>query len=172
MDWQPQSPTDTGLVTPLSMFSSFPASSTARLSAAFIIHSFPLPQPLNQEATNLSYPELVFFVDSIICHANLPNCVLFGVLCLLHCLGGMHLAGWSDHELFFIAFIVTSKILCDDSYYNQEWCDEVACGLYALEEINEMEKAFCRCMRWNLAIGQFNLDIFTVVVWTAFNAFI
>jgi len=172
MDWQPQSPTDTGLVTPLSTFSSFPATSIARLSGAFIIRSFPLPQPLNQEAANLPYPELVFFVDSIIRRADLPDCVSFGALRLLHRLGGTRPAGWSDRELFFIAFIVASKILCDDSYYNREWCNEVTCGLYALEEINEMEKAFCHCMRWNLAIGQFDLDIFTAVVWTAFNAFI
>src|SRR5260370_42444117 len=60
MDWQPQSPTDTGLViTPHSMsptFYLFHANTIARLSAAFIIHSFPPPQPLNQEAANPSYP--------------------------------------------------------------------------------------------------------------------
>src|SRR5260370_4703262 len=139
-------------------FYSFHTSMTARLSAAFIILSFPLPQPLNQEAANLLYPELVFFMDSIICCANLPNSISFSTLCLLHHLRGTCLAGWSNCELFFIAFIIASKILCDNSYFNQEWCDEVTCGLFTLKEINEMERAFCHCMRWNLTIGHINLE--------------
>ena len=116
MDWQPLPPADTGLmITPhltSPTFHSFNVTMTARLSAAFIILSFPPPQPLNQEATNLLYPELVFFMDSIICCADLPNSMLFGMLCLLHHLRGMHPAGWSNCELFFITFIITSKILC------------------------------------------------------------
>src|SRR5260370_29804395 len=125
MDWQPQSPTDTGLViTPHSMsptfYYLFHVNMIARLSAAFIIHSFPPPQPLNQEATNLSYPELVFFVDSIIHCTDLPNSISFGVLCLLHHLRGTHLAGWSDCELFFIAFILSLTILCNNSYFIPE----------------------------------------------------
>src|SRR5260370_8038521 len=89
MDWQPQSPTDTGLVitphlTSPTFYYLFHMNMIARLSAAFIIHSFPPPQPLNQEAANLSYPKLVFFVDSIIHFTNLPNILLFGALFLLH----------------------------------------------------------------------------------------
>src|SRR5260370_13520239 len=50
MDWQPWSPTDTGLViTPCStlptFYYSFHMSMIARLSAAFIILSFPPPNP-------------------------------------------------------------------------------------------------------------------------------
>src|SRR6266478_6108707 len=112
MDWQPQSPTDTGLVitphlTSPTFYYLFHVSMIARLSAAFIILSFPPPQPLNQEAANLLYPKLVFFVDSIICCTDLSNSVSFSALCLLHHLGGMCPAGWSNHELFFIAFIIT-----------------------------------------------------------------
>src|SRR5260370_13419990 len=110
MDWQPQSPTDTGLVitshsTLPTFYYLFHVNMIARLSAAFIIHSFPPPQPLNQEAANLLYPALVFFMDSIIFHADLPNSISFSTLCLLHHLRDTCPAGSSDCELFFITFI-------------------------------------------------------------------
>src|SRR5260370_13971409 len=75
MDWQPLPPTDTGLIiTPhptLPTFHSFNMTMTARLSAAFIIQSFPALQPFNRDIANLSYPELVFFMDSVIHHIDL-----------------------------------------------------------------------------------------------------
>ena len=156
--------------TTLPTFHSFNATMTARLSAAFIIQSFPALQPFNQDVANLLYPELVFFMDSIIHHVDLPYSISFSALCLLHRLR-VYLVGWSNHELFFIAFIVALKILCDNSHSNQEW-SEFICGLFTHKEINEMERAFCHYMRWNFAIGHINLHNFTMYVWTEFNTFV
>ncbi|KAF8263567.1 hypothetical protein EI94DRAFT_1875857 [Lactarius quietus] len=43
--------------------------------------------------------------------------------------------GYSGHQLFISAFMLASKIICDDTYSNKSWCI-VGQGLFALREIN------------------------------------
>jgi hypothetical protein len=45
-------------------------------------------------------------------------------------------AKWSSgHRLFILAFMLASKIICDDTYSNKSWCI-VGQGMFTLREIN------------------------------------
>ncbi|KAI0313032.1 hypothetical protein OF83DRAFT_1030463, partial [Amylostereum chailletii] len=60
--------------------------------------------------------------------------------------------GFSGHCLFISAFMLASKIICDDAYLNKSWCI-VSQGIFALREINQMECEMCSYLEW-----QFNID--------------
>ena len=59
--------------------------------------------------------------------------------------------GSSGHRLFISAFMLASKIICDDTYSNKSWCI-VAQGMFALREINQMEREMCSYLEWQLNI--------------------
>ena len=50
--------------------------------------------------------------------------------------------GSSGHRLFISAFMLSSKIICDGTYSNKSWCI-VGQGMFALWEIDQMERAMC-----------------------------
>jgi hypothetical protein len=60
--------------------------------------------------------------------------------------------GSSGHRLFISAFMIASKIICDDTYSNQSW-GIVAQKMFALKEINQMEREMCGYLEWNLNVG-------------------
>jgi hypothetical protein len=45
--------------------------------------------------------------------------------------------------------MIASKIVCDDTYSNQSWC-VVAQKMFALKEMNQMEREMCGYLEWNL----------------------
>ena len=47
--------------------------------------------------------------------------------------------GSSGHRLFISAFMLVSKIICDDTYFNKSWCI-VGQGMSSLQGINQMER--------------------------------
>jgi hypothetical protein len=57
--------------------------------------------------------------------------------------------GSSGHRLFISAFMIASKIVCDDTYSNQSWCI-VAQKMFELKEMNQMEREMCGYLEWNL----------------------
>jgi len=60
------------------------------------------------------------------------------------------------HHLFISAFILASKIICDDTYSNKSWCI-VGQGMFALWEINQMEQEICSYLEWQLSLHEHNL---------------
>lgn len=60
--------------------------------------------------------------------------------------------GSSGHRLFISAFMIASKVICDDTYSNQSW-GIVAQKMFALKEINQMEREMCGYLEWNLNVG-------------------
>ena len=50
--------------------------------------------------------------------------------------------GSLGHHLFILAFMLSSKIICDDTYSNKSWCI-VGQGMFALWEIDQMEQVMC-----------------------------
>jgi hypothetical protein len=50
--------------------------------------------------------------------------------------------GSYGHRLFISAFVIASKVICDDMYSNKSWCI-VGQGMFALREINQMEQEMC-----------------------------
>ena len=65
----------------------------------------------------------------------------FTVLYLLQCFKACFPAtkGSSSLCLFISAFILASKIICDDTYSNKSWCI-IGQGMFALWKINQMEQ--------------------------------
>ncbi|WVO16292.1 hypothetical protein L204_103967 [Cryptococcus depauperatus] len=57
--------------------------------------------------------------------------------------------GSSGHRLFISAFMIASKVICDDTYSNQSW-GIVAQKMFALKEVNQMEREMCGYLEWNL----------------------
>ena len=48
--------------------------------------------------------------------------------------------------------MIASKVICDDTYSNQSW-SIVAQKMFALKEINQMEREMCGYLEWNLNVS-------------------
>ena len=59
--------------------------------------------------------------------------------------------GSSGHRLFISAFMLASKIICDDTCSNKSWCI-VGQGMFVLREINQMEREMCSYLEWQLNV--------------------
>ena len=59
--------------------------------------------------------------------------------------------GSSGHRLFISAFMLASKVICDDTYSNKSW-SIVGQGMFALREINQMEREMCTYLEWQLNV--------------------
>ncbi|KAI0282721.1 hypothetical protein BC826DRAFT_1132822, partial [Russula brevipes] len=57
------------------------------------------------------------------------------------------------------AFMLASKIICDDTYSNKSWCI-VGQGMFALQEINQMEQEMCSYLEWQLNVDPSTLRDF------------
>ncbi|KAJ7762696.1 hypothetical protein B0H14DRAFT_2162985, partial [Mycena olivaceomarginata] len=57
--------------------------------------------------------------------------------------------GSSGGRLFISAFMIASKVICDDSYSNKSW-SMVAPEIFTLPEINQMEHEMCNYLDWDL----------------------
>ena len=55
--------------------------------------------------------------------------------------------------------MIASKIICDDTYSNQSW-GIVAQKMFALKEINQMEREMCGYLEWNLNVAGPELESF------------
>ncbi|ORX36622.1 cyclin-like protein, partial [Kockovaella imperatae] len=99
-------------------------------------------------------PTLAHFVAYGLHRTRLPPVVTFAALLLLQRLKSRFPAarGSSGHRLFISAFMIASKVICDDTYSNQSW-GIVAQKMFALKEINQMEREMCGYLDWNLNIS-------------------
>ena len=64
--------------------------------------------------------------------------------------------------------MLASKIICDDTYSNKSWCI-VAQGMFALREINQMEREMCSYLEWQLNVDKDVLQDFTLRVQKDFS---
>lgn len=71
--------------------------------------------------------------------------------------------GGSGHRLFITAFMIASKVLCDDTYSSQSWVI-VAQKIYTLQVINRMEREMCRYLDWDLNVTGAELASFALKV--------
>ena len=53
--------------------------------------------------------------------------------------------------------MITSKVICDDTYSNKLWAI-VAQGMFTLCEINQMEREMCGYLEWELSVILANFD--------------
>jgi hypothetical protein len=71
--------------------------------------------------------------------------------------------GSSGHRLFISAFMIASKVICDDTYSNKSW-SIVAQGMFSLREINQMEREMCSYLDWELTVDNPILSNFEAMV--------
>ncbi|RSH89737.1 hypothetical protein EHS25_001723 [Saitozyma podzolica] len=126
---------------------------TSVLCARFITALFQCPNIPIETKQRVRPPTLAHFVAYALFRTRLPSIVTFAALLLLQRLKTRMPAvrGSSGHRLFISAFLIASKVLCDDTYSNQSW-GIVAQKMFALKELNQMEREMCGYLEWNLNI--------------------
>ncbi|KAI0776270.1 hypothetical protein BD413DRAFT_602710 [Trametes elegans] len=106
-------------------------------------------------------PPLANFIAYALHRTRLHTSVTFAALYLLQRLKARFPAarGSSGHRLFISAFMIASKVICDDTYSNKSW-SIVGQGMFALREINQMEREMCSYLEWQLNIDPNALQAF------------
>ncbi|KAF5389313.1 hypothetical protein D9757_003491 [Collybiopsis confluens] len=123
----------------------------ARLCARFITHLFGCPEcPPNHYGWQV---ELPYYIAYAIYRTKLPTGVIFAALALLQRLKSRFPSakGSSGHRLFISAFMIASKVMCDDTYSNKSW-SVVAQAMFTVREVNQMEREMCGYLDWELNV--------------------
>ncbi|KAI0753090.1 hypothetical protein C8Q80DRAFT_1249383 [Daedaleopsis nitida] len=128
---------------------------SAKLCARFVTHLFACPDlpPSSTTVPPAPSPPLANFIAYALHRTRLHTSVTFAALYLLQRLKARFPAarGSSGHRLFISAFMIASKVICDDTYSNKSW-SIVSQGMFALREINQMEREMCSYLEWQLNI--------------------
>lgn len=116
---------------------------------------------------NVKLPQ---FVAYALYRTKLPSSVTFASLVLLQRLKARFptARGSSGHRLFLSAFMIASKIICDDTYSNKSW-SVVGQGIFQLREINQMEREMCTYLDWELNVDPKTLKEFETMIRNDFN---
>ncbi len=118
-------------------------------------HLFTCPDlpPLSTSVPPAPSPPLGNFIAYALHRTRLHTSVTFAALYLLQRLKARFPAarGSSGHRLFISAFMIASKVICDDTYSNKSW-SIVGQGMFALREINQMEREMRSYLEWQLNI--------------------
>jgi hypothetical protein len=143
----------------------------SRLCARFITHLFACPeyppQPAGQSQPVAHPPshKLPYFIAYALHRTKLHSSVTFASLVLLQRLKARFptARGSSGHRLYISAYMIASKVMCDDTYSNKSW-GIVAQGMFALREINQMEREMCSYLEWELNVDTKTLRSFETMV--------
>ncbi|KAJ7851920.1 hypothetical protein B0H14DRAFT_3659691 [Mycena olivaceomarginata] len=140
----------------------------AQLSARFITHLFACP-PFSLQSTH-SQAELPYFIAYALRRTKRQQAVTYATLVLLQRLKARFptACGSSGHRLFISAFMIASKVICDDTYSNKSW-SIVAQGMFSLREINQMGREMCNYLDWELTLDKPILDNFEAMVQRDFH---
>ncbi|TCD64563.1 hypothetical protein EIP91_003921 [Steccherinum ochraceum] len=139
----------------------------AKICARFVSHLFACPDvpPVSSAHPSAPTPPLAAFIAYALHRTRLHASVTFAALYLLQRLKARFPAarGSSGHRLFISAFMLASKVICDDTYSNKSW-SIVGQGMFALREINQMEREMCSYLEWQLNVDPAQLADFEVKV--------
>ncbi|GJE91416.1 hypothetical protein PsYK624_075660 [Phanerochaete sordida] len=126
---------------------------TAKVCAHFVTHLFACPDLPPTQSPSQPAPRLDLFIAYALHRTRLHESVTFAALYLLQRLKARFPAarGSSGHRLFISAFMLSSKVICDDTYSNKSW-SIVGQGMFALREINQMEREMCSYLEWQLNV--------------------
>ncbi|EJT96746.1 hypothetical protein DACRYDRAFT_25558 [Dacryopinax primogenitus] len=141
---------------------------TAKTCDLFIRHLFQCPNvPVQATTTDppQPVPSLARFIAYALHRTRLPPSVTYSALFLLSRLKGRFpgARGSSGHRLWISAFMIASKVVCDDTYSNKSWAI-VGQHMFSLKEINQMEREMCGYLEWILNIDPAELKAFTDAV--------
>ncbi|KAF9529701.1 hypothetical protein CPB83DRAFT_852012 [Crepidotus variabilis] len=133
------------------------------MAARFITHLFGCPD--YPPTSTHSQARLPYFVAYALHRTKLHPAVTFAALVLLQRLKARFPSarGSSGHRLFISAYMISSKVMCDDTYSNKSWCI-VAQGMFSLREINQMEREMCNYLDWELTVDDPILSNFEAAV--------
>ena len=116
---------------------------TAHLCARSITHLFACPEyPPTSSGSNT---KLLYFIAYALHRTKHHSLVTFAALILLQWLKARFptACGSSGHRLFISAFMIASKVICNDTYSNKSW-SIVGQGMIQLRKINQMERKMCQ----------------------------
>jgi len=135
----------------------------ARLCGRFITHLFACPE--YPPTSTHSQAKLPYFIAYALHRTKLHTSVTFAALVLLQRLKARFptARGSSGHRLFISAFMIASKVICDDTYSNKSWTI-VAQGMFTLREVNQMEREMCNYLDWELTVDNPILGNFEAMV--------
>lgn len=134
----------------------------ARTCTHFVMHLFACPEvPPTSANPGSSSPPLPLFIAYALHRTRLHHSVTFAALYLLLRFKSRFPAarGSSGHRLFISAFMLASKVICEDTYSNKSW-SIVAQSMFALREINQMEREMCSYLEWQLNVDPMELHDF------------
>ncbi|KAI0084022.1 hypothetical protein BDY19DRAFT_998106 [Irpex rosettiformis] len=98
---------------------------TAKICMNFVTHLFACPElpPISTTNPTAPSPRLDLFITHALHRTRLHPSVTFAALYLLRRLKARFPAacGSSGHRLFISAFMLASKVICDDTYLNKSW---------------------------------------------------
>lgn len=114
-----------------------------------------------KSVSSSSVPRLAHFIAYALYRTRLPLVVTYYALVLLKRLKTRYpvARGSSGHRLFISALMLASKMLCDDSYNNKSWTI-VGQGLFALEEVNQMERELLTYLNLHLDVPMAEIAAF------------
>jgi hypothetical protein len=135
------------------------------MCARYVNNLFHCPDQPPSTTSNAPSPSLAHFIAYALHRTRLTSSVTFAALYLLQRLKTRFIAarGSSGHRLFISAFMIASKVICDDTYSNKSWCI-VGQGMFALREINQMEREMCSYLEWQLNVEPSALKEFESMV--------
>ncbi|KAJ7077474.1 hypothetical protein C8R43DRAFT_898940, partial [Mycena crocata] len=107
------------------------------------------------------YDSLTRFIAYVTYRMTLDDCVAYGALLLLERLKERHPAatGASGRRLFLTAYIITAKVLYDETYSTLSWTTCLR-NLYTVNQINKMEREMYYYLDWNLTLHNDDLVAF------------
>ena len=109
--------------------------------------------------------KLPYFIAYALHRTKLHPSVTFASRVLFRRLKAQFPSAWgsSGHRLFVSAFMLASKVICDDTYSNKSW-SIVAQGMFQLREINQMEREMYQYLEWELNVDLTTLEEFEEMV--------
>ena len=115
---------------------------------------------MSQVHSNLFRFNTKLYISLPMLSTELHSSVTFAALVLLQHLKAYFTTAHrsSSHHLFLSAFMIASKVICDDSYANKSW-SIVSQGMFRLHKINQMECVMCQYLNLEL-----NVELGRVVV--------
>lgn len=133
----------------------------ARISARFITHLFACPESPPTSGVTPTHGKLPYFIAYALHRTKLHPSVTYAALVLLQRLKARFptARGSSGHRLFVSAFMIASKVICDDTYSNKSWTI-VAQGMFSLREVNQMEREMCGYLDWEIVVDNETLTSF------------
>lgn len=141
---------------------------TALICSRFIVHLFRC-RPSDSEG-EVDYDGLAGFISRVIFAARSSPAVPAFAMMLLQRLRLRHPMSSGDlgHSLFFISYMVASKVMDDEHYSAASWA-ALSLGEFSIEDINRMERNMCRGLDWGLTVRGSSLCNFQGVIGQEFS---